>query len=118
VVAHDKAGGQFFGGSGRREAARGDCAQKIAGHSACSRTVPEVTDISPLPQYFERGEREVCVMFPLRILMRCLEWFEVHMIRWHHAYLELEDDTDEQLKDIGLEPLKRNFTTVKPFWKL
>jgi uncharacterized protein YjiS (DUF1127 family) len=57
-------------------------------------------------------------MFPLRMLMRFLEWFEVHLIRWHHAHLELEGDTDEQLKDIGLEPLKRNFTTLKPFWKL
>ncbi len=46
------------------------------------------------------------------------EWFEVHLIRWRPTHLELEDDTDEQLKDIGLEPLKRNFTAVKPFWKL
>jgi hypothetical protein len=27
-----------------------------------------------------------------------------------------EDETDEGLKDIGLEPLKRNFSAVKPFW--
>ena len=57
-------------------------------------------------------------MFPLRMLMRFLEWFEFHLIRWHHAHLELEGDTDEQLKDIGLEPVKRNFTTLQPFWKL
>jgi uncharacterized protein YjiS (DUF1127 family) len=46
------------------------------------------------------------------------EWFEVHLIRWRPTYLELKDDTDEQLKNIGLEPLKRNFTAAKPFWKL
>ena len=57
-------------------------------------------------------------VFPLGIT-RSLEWFEVHFLRWRRpAHLELEDDTDEQLKDIGLEPLKRNFTAVKPFWKL
>ena len=58
------------------------------------------------------------IIFPLRVLMRLQEWFEVDLIRWRPARLELEDDTDEQLKDIGLEPLKRNFTAVKPFWKL
>ena len=56
--------------------------------------------------------------FPLRMLMRFQEWFEVYSIRWPPAHLELENDTDEQLNDIGLEPLKRNFTAVKPFWKL
>ena len=39
--------------------------------------------------------------FPLHIVMRFQEWFEVHLIRWRPAHLELEDDTDEQLKDIG-----------------
>ena len=38
--------------------------------------------------------------------MRFQEWFEVHLIRWGPAHLELEDETDEELKDIGLEPLK------------
>jgi hypothetical protein len=52
--------------------------------------------------------------FPLRMLMRFQEWFEAHLIRWRPAHLELEGDTDEQLKDVGLEPLKRNFTTLKP----
>ena len=51
-------------------------------------------------------------------MMRFQEWFEVRLIRWRPAHLELENDTDEQLNDIGLEPLKRNFTAVKPFWKL
>ena len=57
-------------------------------------------------------------IFPLPMLMRFQEWFEVHLIRWRPAHLELEDDTDELLNDIGLEPLKRNFTALKPFWKL
>ena len=56
--------------------------------------------------------------FPLRIVMRFQEWFEVHLISRRPAHLELEDDTDERLKDIGLEPLKRDFTALKPFWKL
>jgi len=66
-----------------------------------------------------RDPRE-CAMtkFPLGALKRFQEWFEVHLIRWRPAHLELEDDTDEQLKDVGLEPLKRNFTALKPFWKL
>ena len=56
--------------------------------------------------------------FPLRTVMRFQEWVEAHLIRWRPAHLELENDTDEQLNDIGLEPLKRNFTAVTPFWKL
>jgi uncharacterized protein YjiS (DUF1127 family) len=43
--------------------------------------------------------------FPLRALMRFQQWFEVHLIRRRPAHLELEDDTDEQLRDIGLEPV-------------
>jgi uncharacterized protein YjiS (DUF1127 family) len=57
-------------------------------------------------------------MFPLRMFTWFQEWLKVHFIRWRPTHLELEDDTDEQLKDIGLEPLKRNFTAMKPFWKL
>ena len=56
--------------------------------------------------------------FPLRVLMRFQEWFEAHLIRWRPTYVELEDDTDEQLKDVGLEPPKRNFTAMKSSWKL
>jgi len=58
------------------------------------------------------------VLLLVQVVMRFQKWFELHLIRWRPAHLELEDDTDEQLKDIGLEPLKRNFTAVKPFWKL
>jgi uncharacterized protein YjiS (DUF1127 family) len=62
----------------------------------------------------------MCAMtkFPPRVLMRFEEWFEAHFLRWRPAHVELEDDSDEELKDIGLEPLKRNFTALKPFWKL
>ena len=56
--------------------------------------------------------------FPSRVPMRFEEWFKVHFLRWRPAHVELEDDSDEELKDIGLEPLKRNFTALKPFWKL
>jgi uncharacterized protein YjiS (DUF1127 family) len=38
------------------------------------------------------------------------------LLRWRPAHVELEDETEEGLKDIGLEPLKRNFSAVKPFW--
>ena len=54
--------------------------------------------------------------FLLGTFMRLQEWFEVHFLRWRPAHVELEDETDEGLKDIGLEPLKRNFSAVKPFW--
>jgi uncharacterized protein YjiS (DUF1127 family) len=54
--------------------------------------------------------------FPLRMFMWFQEWFEVRSIRWRPTHVELEDETDEQLKDIGLEPLRRNFNAVKPFW--
>jgi len=30
--------------------------------------------------------------------------------------VELEDESDAELKDIGLEPPKRDFDTVKAFW--
>jgi uncharacterized protein YjiS (DUF1127 family) len=56
-------------------------------------------------------------VFPLGIT-RSVEWFEVHILRWRlrPAHLELEDDSDEELKDIGIEPPKRDFDAVKPFW--
>jgi uncharacterized protein YjiS (DUF1127 family) len=53
---------------------------------------------------------ELCAMtdFPLGIT-RSLEWFEVHFLRWRRsAHLQLEDDSDEELKDIGIEPRKRD----------
>jgi hypothetical protein len=53
--------------------------------------------------------------FPLPMLMRFQKWFEVHLIRWLPTYLEREE-TDEELKEIDREPLKRSFNAVKPFW--
>jgi uncharacterized protein YjiS (DUF1127 family) len=49
---------------------------------------------------------------PFRTFRRLQEWFD----RWRPAHVELEDESDEELKDIGLEPLGRNFSAVKPFW--
>jgi uncharacterized protein YjiS (DUF1127 family) len=49
---------------------------------------------------------------PPRTLRRLQEWFD----RWRPVHLELEDESDEESKDIGLEPLRRNFNAVKPFW--
>ena len=39
----------------------------------------------------------------LLTFMRLQEWFEVHFLRWRPAHVELEDETDEGLKDIGLQ---------------
>ena len=55
-------------------------------------------------------------IFPLD-LTRLPELFEVHFLRWRHsARVELESLSDKNFKDIGLEPPKRDFDTVKPFW--
>ena len=44
-------------------------------------------------------------------------WSEVYFLYWGRStHVELEDGNDEELKDIGLEPPKRDFDTVKPFW--
>jgi uncharacterized protein YjiS (DUF1127 family) len=53
-------------------------------------------------------------IFPVRIMRL---WSEIHFLFWGRStHVELEDESDEELKDIGLEPLKRNFNAVKPFW--
>jgi uncharacterized protein YjiS (DUF1127 family) len=55
-------------------------------------------------------------VFPFGIA-RSLDWFEVQFLRWRRpTHLELEDESDEELKDIGIEPQKRDFDAVKPFW--
>jgi uncharacterized protein YjiS (DUF1127 family) len=55
-------------------------------------------------------------IFPLDI-RRFPERFEVYFLRWrHYTRVELENLSDEELEDIGLEPTKRDFDTVKPFW--
>lgn len=53
-------------------------------------------------------------IFPLD-LTRFPELFEVYFLRWSMR-VELENLSDKNLKDIGLEPPKRDFDIVKPFW--
>ena len=64
------------------------------------------------------AETELCAMTVLPPgITRSLEWFEVHLLGWlRPAHLELEDDSDEELEDIGIELPKRDFDAVKPFW--
>jgi uncharacterized protein YjiS (DUF1127 family) len=55
-------------------------------------------------------------VFPFGIA-RSLDWLEVHFLSWRRpAHLELEDESDEELMDIGIEPRKRDFDAAKPFW--
>jgi hypothetical protein len=60
---------------------------------------------------------ELCAMtiFPLGI-GRSLEWFKVHFLRRRPDHVELEGESDEELKGIGIELPKRDFDSVKPFW--
>jgi len=54
-------------------------------------------------------------IFPL-VIIRKLEWFEVHFLRRRPDHVELEDESEEELKDIGIERRRRDFDAVKPFW--
>ena len=42
----------------------------------------------------------------------------VNLLRWKRYYesAKLENLSDRSLEDIGLEVIKRNFGTLKPFW--
>ena len=42
----------------------------------------------------------------------------VNLPRWkrHYESAELENLSDRSLEDIGLEPPRRDFDAVKPFW--
>jgi uncharacterized protein YjiS (DUF1127 family) len=61
-----------------------------------------------------RLDHHVGNIFPVRIMRF---WSEVYFLYWGRStHVELEDGNDEELKDIGLEPPKRDFDTVKPFW--
>ena len=45
------------------------------------------------------------------------ELSEVHFLRWLETkHVQLEELSDEEIKDIGLEPPRRDFDIVKPFW--
>jgi uncharacterized protein YjiS (DUF1127 family) len=61
----------------------------------------------------------MCAMsiFPLDIT-RFPDFITVYLLRWkrHYTQAELENLSDETLEDIGLEPSRRDFDTVKPFW--
>lgn len=54
-------------------------------------------------------------IFP--VFTRFPELFEVYFLHWRRsAHVELEELSDEELEDIGLELHKRDVDTVKPFW--
>jgi uncharacterized protein YjiS (DUF1127 family) len=42
----------------------------------------------------------------------------VCVVRWKHHFADarLENLSDESLKDVGIEPCRREFDLVKPFW--
>lgn len=50
-------------------------------------------------------------------ITRFPELFEVHFLRCRRsARVELKSLSDKNFRVIGLEPPKRDFDTVKPFW--
>ena len=56
-------------------------------------------------------------IFPLEIT-RFPEWATVDLLREKRYYdsAKLENLSDRSLEDIGLEPARRNFAAVMPFW--
>jgi uncharacterized protein YjiS (DUF1127 family) len=46
------------------------------------------------------------------------EWATAYLLRGkrHYDSAELGNLSDRSLEDIGLEVIKRNFGTLKPFW--
>ncbi|HEV3159951.1 MAG: hypothetical protein WBG18_23120 [Xanthobacteraceae bacterium] len=56
-------------------------------------------------------------IFPLG-LSRFSDLITVCFVRWKHHFAgaKLENLSDRALQDIGLEPCRRDFDTVKPFW--
>ena len=51
-------------------------------------------------------------------LSRFSDFLAVCFIRWTHHFADarLENLSDKSLKDIGIEPYRRDFDMVKPFW--
>jgi uncharacterized protein YjiS (DUF1127 family) len=51
-------------------------------------------------------------------LSRFSNFLAVCFIRWKHHFADarLESLSDQSLKDIGIEPCRHDFDTVKPFW--
>ena len=56
-------------------------------------------------------------IFPLEIT-RFPKWATVDLLREKRYYdsAELENLSDRSVEDIGLEPPRRDFDAVKPFW--
>ena len=56
-------------------------------------------------------------IFPLA-LSRFSDLLTVWVVSWkqHFADAKLDNLSDRSLKDIGVEPYRRDFDTVKPFW--
>jgi uncharacterized protein YjiS (DUF1127 family) len=56
-------------------------------------------------------------IFPPEIT-RFSDWASVYLLREKRYYdsAELENLSDRSLEDIGLEPPRREFDAVKPFW--
>ena len=51
-------------------------------------------------------------------LSRFSELLTLCVVRWtkYFADAKLDNLSDRSLKDIGVEPYRRDFDTVKPFW--
>jgi uncharacterized protein YjiS (DUF1127 family) len=51
-------------------------------------------------------------------LSRFSDFWAIYLVRWtyHSADARLENLSNESLKDIGIEPYRHDFDTVKPFW--
>ena len=51
-------------------------------------------------------------------LYRFSDLLAVYFVRWKHHFTDarLENLSDQSLKDIGIEPSRHDFDTVKPFW--
>jgi len=51
-------------------------------------------------------------------LSRFSDFWAICLVRWTHRFADarLENLSDQSLKDIGIEPYRLDFDTVKPFW--
>jgi len=56
-------------------------------------------------------------IFPLD-LSRYSDFLTSWIVRWTYRFADanLENLSDRSLRDIGIEPYRRDFDTVKPFW--
>jgi hypothetical protein len=51
-------------------------------------------------------------------LARFSDFLTVCVVHWKHHFADagLENLSDESLKDVSIEPCRREFDLVKPFW--